>query len=102
MPAPMRHFTAADASGRVFTVNIERHFPYEPYRDFLVCTHCDWSPSLLTTRRIDDMAAEHLATAHGAGGAMTQYEDSSLRTLRWIVLPVVAVFLVVLLFLAGK
>ncbi|MER6116547.1 hypothetical protein [Streptomyces sp. NPDC001743] len=97
MGTPIRHFTATTEQGQVFTVNMERDFRYDPYRDFLVCTHCDWSPSLLTTRRILDMAGEHLAAAHGAGRGLAQQEDASFRKARLIMLPVVAVLLIGLL-----
>ncbi|MFD7866104.1 hypothetical protein [Streptomyces sp. NPDC057682] len=101
MGAPVRQFTATNERGEAFTVNLERDFRYDPYRDFLVCAHCDWSPSLLTTRRIDAMAGEHLASAHGAGGALVQQEDASFRRARLIVLPLVAVLLIVLLVVAS-
>ncbi|MEV7403827.1 hypothetical protein AB0N93_25965 [Streptomyces sp. NPDC091267] len=97
MGAPIRHFTATTEQGQVFTVNIERDFRYDPYRDFLVCAHCDWAPSLLTTQRIIDMAGEHLATVHGADRGLGQQEDESFRKARLIVLPVVAVLLIGLL-----
>lgn len=99
MGAAIRHFTAKTGQGQVFTVNIERDFRYDPYRDFLVCAHCDWRPSLLTTKRIVDMAGEHLATAHGADRGLAQQEDESFRKARMVVLPVVAVLLIGLLFL---
>ncbi|WP_327380189.1 hypothetical protein [Streptomyces sp. NBC_01212] len=70
MGAAIRHFAATRPDGQVFTVNIERDFRYDPYRDFLVCAHCDWSPSLLTARKPADMAGEHLAAAHGAGSGL--------------------------------
>ncbi|MFG2599707.1 hypothetical protein [Streptomyces sp. NPDC048462] len=99
MGAAIRHFTATTEQGQVFTVNIERDFRYDPYRDFLVCAHCDWRPSLLTMERILDMAGEHLATAHAATRGLAQQEDESFRKARLIVLPVVAVLLIGLLFL---
>lgn len=99
MGAAIRHFTATTGQGQVFTVNIERDFRYDPYRDFLVCAHCDWRPSLLTMERIVDMAGEHLAAAHGADRGLTQQEDESFRKARLIVLPVVAVLLIGLLLL---
>ncbi|MEU3216625.1 hypothetical protein [Streptomyces sp. NPDC006971] len=102
MGAPVRHYTATTSDGQVFTVNLERDFRYDPYRDFLVCTHCDWSPSLLTLKRIDDMAWEHLASAHGANRAASQQEDESFRKARLIVLPLVAVLLIVLLVIAAN
>lgn len=102
MGAPIRHFTATTEQGQVFTVTIERDFRYDPYRDFLVCAHCDWSPSLLTTRRIIDMAGEHLASAHGAGRGLTQQENESFRKGRLVVLPVVAVLLIVFLVLLTR
>ncbi|MFB6813792.1 hypothetical protein ACFCV8_04500 [Streptomyces sp. NPDC056347] len=102
MGTPVRHFTATAADGREYTVRIERDFRYDPYRDFVVCAHCDWSPSLLTTRRIDDMAAEHLASAHGAGGGLSQREDEGFRKARLIVLPLVAVLLITLFVWLGN
>ncbi|MEE4491679.1 hypothetical protein [Streptomyces sp. BE230] len=97
MGTPVRHFTATTEQGQVFTVNIERDFRYDPYRDFLVCTHCDWSPSLLTTQRIIDMAGEHLSSAHGAGRGLAQQDNESFRKARLIMLPVVAALLIGLL-----
>ncbi|WLQ43684.1 hypothetical protein P8A22_29450 [Streptomyces laculatispora] len=99
MGAAIRHFTATTEQGQVFTVNIERDFRYDPYRDFLVCAHCEWCPSLLTTERIIDMAGEHLASVHGAGRGLTQQENESFRKGRLIVLPIVALVLIGLLFL---
>ncbi|MFE2634490.1 hypothetical protein ACFXKS_04735 [Streptomyces scopuliridis] len=96
MGAPIRHFTAVGPNDRVFTVNIERNFQYDPYRDFLVCTHCDWSPSLLTMERLIDMAGDHLATVHGADRRLSSQENESFRKLRWVVLPIVAVVLIAL------
>ncbi|MCX5344258.1 hypothetical protein [Streptomyces atratus] len=58
MGAPIRHYTAMTPDGEVFTVNMERDFRYDPYRDFLVCAHCGWSPSLLTMEKIIDMAGD--------------------------------------------
>ncbi|MFD6277503.1 hypothetical protein ACFWFI_18315 [Streptomyces sp. NPDC060209] len=97
MGSAIRHFTAGRADGQVFTVNIERDFRYDPYRDFLVCAHCDWSPSLLTTRRLADMAGEHLAAAHGADRGLADRENESFRKARWVVLPLCVVLVVVLL-----
>ncbi|WP_329212199.1 hypothetical protein OG257_28755 [Streptomyces sp. NBC_00683] len=97
MGAAIRHFTATGPGGQVFTVNIERDFRYDPYRDFLVCAHCDWSPSLLTTRKIIDMAGEHLATAHGADRGLAQQENESFRKARWVMLPLCAVLVIGLL-----
>ncbi|WP_031081866.1 hypothetical protein [Streptomyces sp. NRRL WC-3549] len=102
MGAPIRHFTAIGPGDRVFTVTIERDFRYDPYRDFVVCTHCDWSPSLLTTRRIDGMAWEHLASAHGAGRGLSQHDNASFRKAGWVMLPLCAVLIVVLLLYAGS
>lgn len=102
MGAPIRHFTAMTGQGQVFTVNVERDFRYDPYRDFLVCAHCDWSPSLLTTRRIIDMAGEHLASAHGADRGRAQQENESFRKGRLVVLPVVAVVLIAFLVLVTR
>ncbi|MGW1706743.1 hypothetical protein ACWCP8_14695 [Streptomyces sp. NPDC002206] len=96
MGTPIRHFTAARADGQVFTVNIERNFQYNPYRDFVVCAHCDWSPSLLTMERITDMAGEHLASAHGADLGLAHHENESFRKGRLIVLPIVTVILIAL------
>ncbi|MEV6160583.1 hypothetical protein AB0L71_01375 [Streptomyces sp. NPDC052052] len=78
----------------MFTVTIERDFRYEPYRDFLVCAQCGWSPSLLTTEKLIDMAGEHLASVHGADRGLSQQEDESFRKARLIVLPIVAVLLI--------
>lgn len=97
MGAAIRHLTAIGPGDRVFTVNIERDFRYDPYRDFLVCAHCDWSPSLLTTERIDTMAWGHLAGAHGADRGMSDQENASFRKARWVMLPLCAVLVVVLL-----
>ncbi|MER5360560.1 hypothetical protein [Streptomyces sp. NPDC002785] len=94
MGAPIRHYTAMTPDGEVFTVNVERDFRYDPYRDFLVCTHCGWSPSLLTMEKITDMAGEHLASAHGADRGLSQQEDESFRKARLIVLPIVVVLLI--------
>ncbi|MFG2403049.1 hypothetical protein ACGFR8_01715 [Streptomyces brevispora] len=99
MGAALRHFTATTEQGQVFTVNVERDFRYDPYRGFLVCAHCGWRPSLLTTERIIDMAGEHLASAHGADRGPEQRENESFRKGRLIVLPIVAVVLIGLLFL---
>ncbi|MFE2037542.1 hypothetical protein ACFXBB_30685 [Streptomyces scopuliridis] len=96
MGAPIRHFTAVGPNDQVFTVNIERNFQYDPYRDFLVCTHCDWSPSLLTMDKLIDMAGDHLATVHGADRGLSSQENESFRKLRWVVLPIVAVVLIAL------
>ncbi|MET9808412.1 hypothetical protein [Streptomyces halstedii] len=97
MRAPIRRFTATGPGDQVFTVNIERDFRYDPYRDFVVCAHCGWSPSLLTMRRLDAMAWEHLASAHGAERGMSQQEDESFRKARRVALPLCAVLVVVLL-----
>ncbi|MFJ8750850.1 hypothetical protein ACIREO_16145 [Streptomyces sp. NPDC102441] len=97
MGAAIRHFTAIGPGDQVFTVNVERDFRYDPYRDFLVCAHCGWSPSLLTMRRIDDMAWEHLADSHEAARGRTDQENESFRKARWVVLPLCAVLIVVLL-----
>ncbi|MFF2728490.1 hypothetical protein ACFVS9_11375 [Streptomyces sp. NPDC058008] len=97
MGAAIRHFTAIGPGDQVFTVNIERDFRYDPYRDFLVCAHCGWSPSLLTTRRIDAMAWEHLADAHDASRGRAGQENESFRRARWVVLPLCAVLVVALL-----
>ncbi|MFE4218028.1 hypothetical protein [Streptomyces sp. NPDC056844] len=99
MGAAIRHFTAIGPGDQVFTVNIERDFRYDPYRDFLVCAHCGWSPSLLTTRRLDDMAWEHLADSHDAARGRSDQENESVRKARWVVLPLCAVLIVVLLVL---
>ncbi|MFF1646960.1 hypothetical protein [Streptomyces sp. NPDC058240] len=96
MGTPVRHFTATTPDGQVFTVNIERDFRYDPYRDFVVCAHCDWSPSLLTTKRITDMAWEHLTSVHGADRGRSDQENEGFRKARLIVLPIVAVLLIVL------
>ncbi|MEU0632517.1 hypothetical protein [Streptomyces sp. NPDC005989] len=96
MGTPVRHFTATAPDGQVFTVNIERDFRYDPYRDFLVCTHCDWAPSLLTMKKIADMAGEHLASVHGADRGLSQQDDEGFRRARLIVLPIVAVLLIAL------
>ncbi|MGW2178648.1 hypothetical protein ACWCXX_11255 [Streptomyces sp. NPDC001732] len=97
MGTPIRHFTATTPEGQAFTVDMERDHRYEPYRDFLVCAHCGWSPSLLTMERIVDMAGEHLASAHGADRGLSQHENESFRKARLIVLPIVAVLLIGLL-----
>lgn len=97
MGAAIRHFTAIGPGDQVFTVNIERDFRYDPYRDFLVCAHCDWSPSLLTTRRIDAMAWDHLAGSHDAARGRTDQENESFRKARWVVLPLCAVLIIALL-----
>ncbi|MFE4794799.1 hypothetical protein ACFRFL_06725 [Streptomyces sp. NPDC056708] len=94
MGAPIRHYTAMTPDGEVLTVNVERDFRYDPYRDFLVCAHCGWSPSLLTMEKIIDMAGEHLASAHGADRGLSQRENESLRKARLIVLPIVVVLLI--------
>lgn len=96
MRTPVRHFTATTPDGQEFTVNIERDFRYDPYRDFLVCAHCDWSPSLLTMKRIDGMAGEHLASVHGADQGLSQQDNEAFRKARLIMLPIVAVLLVAL------
>ncbi|MEU9459795.1 hypothetical protein ACIQCQ_02445 [Streptomyces sp. NPDC088394] len=96
MGTPVRHFTATTPGGQEFTVNIERDFRYDPYRDFLVCAHCDWSPSLLTMKKIAGMAGEHLASVHGADQGLSQQDNEAFRKARLIVLPIVAVLLVVL------
>ncbi|KPC81215.1 MULTISPECIES: hypothetical protein [unclassified Streptomyces] len=97
MGAAIRHFTAIGPGEQVFTVNIERDFRYEPYRDSLICAHCDWSPSLLTTRRTDTMAWEHLADAHDAAGGRTDRENESFRKARWVMLPLCSVLIIALL-----
>ncbi|WLQ67155.1 hypothetical protein OG265_08770 [Streptomyces sp. NBC_01208] len=113
MGAAIRHFAATRPDGQVFTVNIERDFRYDPYRDFLVCAHCDWSPSLLTARKPADMAGEHLAAAHGAGSGLAdrrtggpadrengrtgERENDSFRKAPWVVLPLCMVLVVMLL-----
>ncbi|MFE3515768.1 hypothetical protein [Streptomyces sp. NPDC059166] len=97
MGVAIRRLTAVGPDDRVFTVNIERDFRYDPYRDFLVCTHCDWSPSLLTTRRIDAMAWEHLASAHSADRGMSDAEDESFGKARRVALPVCAALVIALL-----
>ncbi|MFJ3281891.1 hypothetical protein [Streptomyces halstedii] len=102
MRAPIRRFTATGPGDQVFTVNIERDFRYDPYRDFVVCAHCGWSPSLLTMRRLDAMAWEHLASAHGAERGMSQQEDESFRKARRVMLPLCAVLVVVLLVYVQK
>ncbi|WP_327366764.1 hypothetical protein [Streptomyces sp. NBC_01217] len=94
MGAPIRSFTAMTPDGEVFTVHMERDFRYDPYRDFLVCAHCGWSPSLLTMEKIIDMAGEHLASAHGADRGLSQQENESFRKARLIVLPIVLVLLI--------
>ncbi|WP_329041938.1 hypothetical protein [Streptomyces sp. NBC_01422] len=99
MGAAIRHFTAIGPGDQVFTVNVERDFRYDPYRDFLVCAHCGWSPSLLTTRRLDDMAWEHLADSHDATRGRSDHENESVRKARWVVFPLCAVLIVVLLVL---
>ncbi|MGQ7748767.1 hypothetical protein ACUN29_09715 [Streptomyces sp. WC2508] len=96
MGTPVRHFTATTPDGQEFTVNIERDFRYDPYRDFLVCAHCDWSPSLLTMKKIAGMAGEHLASVHGADQGLSQQDNEAFRKARLIVLPIVAVLLAVL------
>ncbi|MCX4397350.1 MULTISPECIES: hypothetical protein [unclassified Streptomyces] len=96
MGTPVRHFTATTPDGQEFTVNIERDFRYDPYRDFLVCAHCDWSPSLLTMKKIAGMAGEHLASVHGADQGLSQQDNEAFRKARLIMLPIVAVLLVVL------
>ncbi|MCX5159493.1 MULTISPECIES: hypothetical protein [unclassified Streptomyces] len=96
MGTPVRHFTATTPDGQEFTVNIERDFRYDPYRDFLVCAHCDWSPSLLTMKKIVDMAGEHLASVHGADQGLSQQDNEAFRKAGLIMLPIVAVLLVVL------
>ncbi|MEU9359794.1 hypothetical protein AB0D35_17030 [Streptomyces sp. NPDC048301] len=102
MRAAIRHLTAIGPGDQVFTVNVERDFRYDPYRDFLVCAHCGWSPSLLTTRRIDAMAWEHLASAHGADRGMADRENESVSRARWVVLPLCAVLIIALLVFAGS
>ncbi|MEU5719760.1 hypothetical protein AB0G71_29130 [Streptomyces sp. NPDC020403] len=97
MGTPIRHFTALGPGDAVFTVNIERDFRYDPYRDFLVCTHCDWAPSLLTRQRIIDMAGEHLAAVHGADRGLTQQENESFSKARRVMLPLCALLLIVVL-----
>ncbi|MBM7438321.1 hypothetical protein [Streptomyces sp. HB132] len=97
MGAAIRHLTAIGPGGQVFTVNIERDFRYDPYRDFLVCAHCDWSPSLLTTERIDAMAWDHLAGSHDATGGRTDQENESFRKARWVMLPLCAILVIALL-----
>jgi hypothetical protein len=99
MGAAIRHFTAIGPGNQVFTVNVERDFRYDPYRDFLVCAHCGWSPSLLTTQRIDAMAWEHLTDAHDASRGRTDQENESFRKARRVVLPLCAVLIIVLLLL---
>ncbi|WP_406418434.1 hypothetical protein OH809_31830 [Streptomyces sp. NBC_00873] len=94
MGAPIRHYTAMTPDGEVFTVSMERDLRYDPYRDFLVCAHCGWSPSLLTMEKIIDMAGEHLAAAHGADRGLSQQENESFRKVRLIVLPIVVVLLI--------
>ncbi|MFJ1544528.1 hypothetical protein [Streptomyces sp. NPDC088246] len=94
MGAPIRHYTAMTPDGEVFTVNMERDFRYDPYRYFLVCAHCGWSPSLLTMEKIIDLAGEHLASAHGADRELSQQENESFRKARLIVLPIVIVLLI--------
>ncbi|MFC9623534.1 hypothetical protein ACFTXM_27230 [Streptomyces sp. NPDC056930] len=94
MGAPIRHYTAMTPDGEVFTLTMERDFRYDPYRDFLVCAHCGWSPSLLSMEKITDMAGEHLASAHGADRGLSQQENESFRKARLIVLPIVVVLLI--------
>ncbi|WP_406150015.1 hypothetical protein [Streptomyces sp. NBC_01012] len=104
MGAAIRHFTAIGPGDQVFTVNIERDFRYDPYRDFLVCAHCGWSPSLLTTRRLDAMAWEHLADSHEASRGRAAQENESFRKARGVALPLFAVLFVLialLVFLAS-
>ncbi|MFH9614261.1 hypothetical protein ACH4MM_11150 [Streptomyces pratensis] len=97
MGAAIRHFTAIGPGGQVFTVNVERDFRYDPSRDLLACAHCDWSPSLLTTQRIDAMAWDHLAGSHDATRGRTDQENESFRRARRVMLPLCAVVSVVLL-----
>ncbi|MDQ0796969.1 hypothetical protein [Streptomyces sp. B1I3] len=97
MGTPIRHFTALGPGDQVFTVNIEWDFRYDPYRDFLVCAHCDWSPSLLTRRKIIDMAGEHLATVHGADRGLSQQENEAFSKARRVMLPLCALVLIVVL-----
>jgi hypothetical protein len=96
MGTPVRHFTATTPDGQVFTVNIERDFRYDPYRDFLICAHCDWSPSLLTMKKIVDMAGEHLASVHGADQGLSQQDNEGFRKARLIMLPITVVLLIAL------
>lgn len=98
MGAPVACITASDADGREFTVRVERNFRYEPYRDFLACAHCDWraeAPFSLR-RSLQDVAGGHLAREHGADRRLGNAENPVFTRLRWIVLPVVAVFLIAL------
>ncbi|MFE9727212.1 hypothetical protein ACFYQ5_27345 [Streptomyces sp. NPDC005794] len=97
MGAAIRHFTAIGPGDQVFTVNVERDFRYDPYRDFLVCAHCGWSPSLLTTRRTDAMAWEHLADSHDASRGRADQENESFRKARRVMLPLCAVLIIALL-----
>lgn len=97
MGAAVHHITADDAGGQTFTVNVERNFQYKPHRDFLVCAHCDWSYGSLSFRQtFQDIAGEHLSDAHDADRALGHHRNASFRTLRWIALPLAAVFLIVL------
>uniref|UniRef100_A0AAU3H1I2 Uncharacterized protein n=1 Tax=Streptomyces sp. NBC_01401 TaxID=2903854 RepID=A0AAU3H1I2_9ACTN len=102
MRAAIRHFTAIGPGDQVFTVNIERDFRYDPYRDFLVCAHCGWSPSLLTMRRLDAMAWEHLTESHDASRGRAAQDNESIRKGRWVALPLCAVLVIALLVLLAS
>ncbi|MEU8704572.1 hypothetical protein [Streptomyces sp. NPDC048565] len=62
-----------------------------------------WSPSLLTMRRLDPMAWEHLTESHDASRGRAAQESGSLRKGRRVALPLCAVLVIALLvlFLAG-
>lgn len=95
----IHHITASNSNGQAFTVEVQRNFRFDPYRDILVCSHCEWTKYPLSLRKSAvDFASEHLAEVHDADeGVHHHHKDESFGKLQRVLLPLAAIALLVIL-----
>ncbi|POX36775.1 hypothetical protein C3486_31840 [Streptomyces sp. Ru73] len=94
---PVIHrYSATDADGRAFSVEVQRDFRYEPFRDFMLCTHCDWDETPRMFQGGQETVQAHLAQAHGADRGFTGSADEGWSRSRRIVGPVLLLLVIVL------
>jgi hypothetical protein len=94
----VHHITASDGNGQEFAVEVQRDFRFDPYRDILVCSHCEWTRYPLSFRKSAvDFASEHLSEVHGADEGIHHHKDESFGKFQRIMLPFAAIAVLVIL-----